>query len=65
MVYIGLFAWLIFLIIMFVSMHSWWYILLLVISMIFAAYMDKKTKRWWDQKNKKPDNQAPDDFEPV
>ena len=63
MIRILIWPWLLFFFILFISMFPWWFIILVIGGSAFAAIMDKRLKDKYTYH--KPEDQAPDDFDPV
>lgn len=63
MIRILIWPWLLLILVLSFSMFPWWYYPLTVVLMIFAYFMDKKLKDKYTYQ--KPENQAPDDFDPI
>ena len=63
MIRILIWPWLLLILVLSFSMFPWWYYPLTVVLMIFAYFMDKKLKDKYTYH--KPENQAPDDFDPI
>ena len=55
--------WLLLILVLSFSMFPWWFIILVVGGSAFAAIMDKRLKDKYTYH--KPENQAPDDFDPI
>lgn len=63
MIRILIWPWLLLILVLSFSMFPWWYYPQIVVLMIFAYFMDKKLKDKYTYH--KPENQAPDDFDPI